>query len=133
MGKGITTSAGTEIGEQKFNCYKNPFLKKDVDIDKILISNKISSGKRNYKYFIGNMYDYEIKPFRIVLPKTSAYVKNYDVGIFKKYNSVWTRVSNRMKKEFDSELIYSKIISENQNEKLMVMNLQIFMIKKFLK
>ena len=50
-----------------------------VDIDNILISGKDFSGEENYKYFFVYMDDdYKIKPFSIVLPKTSAYVKSYD-------------------------------------------------------
>ena len=60
-------------------CYKSPIFLEDVDIDNVLVSDKISSGKRNYRYFIGYLYDdYKIKPLHIMLPKTSAYVKSYD-------------------------------------------------------
>ena len=31
---------------------------KDVDIVKVLVSNKISSGEKNYKYFIGYLYGF---------------------------------------------------------------------------
>ena len=35
--------------------------------------------KKNYTDFIGYLYnDNKIKPLRIMLPKTSAYVKGYD-------------------------------------------------------
>ena len=44
-----------------------------------MISNMVSSGKKNYKYFIGYKDDdYRIKPLRTILPNTSAYVKSYD-------------------------------------------------------
>ena len=44
-----------------------------------MISNMVSSGKKNYKYFIGYKDDdYRIKPLRTILPNTSAYVKRYD-------------------------------------------------------
>ena len=44
-----------------------------MNIDNILISNKISSGEQNYKCFIGYMDDnYKIKLLNIMLPKTSA-------------------------------------------------------------
>ena len=40
------------------------------------VSSMVSSGKKNYKYFIGSKDDDpKIKPLRIVLLKTSAYVK----------------------------------------------------------
>ena len=58
---------------------KSPFLSKDVDTEKVLVSKKISSGEKNYKYFIGYLYnDHKVKPLHIMLPKTSAYVKSYD-------------------------------------------------------
>ena len=37
-----------------------PFLK-DVDIEKVLVSNKISFGEKNYKYFISYLYYVIIK------------------------------------------------------------------------
>ena len=34
---------------------------------------------RNCKYFIGYIDDnYKIKPFSVILPKTSLYIKSYD-------------------------------------------------------
>ena len=46
---------------------------------KKIVSNKISFGEKNYKYFIGYLYnDHKVKPLLIMLPKTSAYVKNHD-------------------------------------------------------
>ena len=35
----------------KFHCYKNLFVLEDVDVDNILISNKIFFGEKNGKYF----------------------------------------------------------------------------------
>ena len=50
----------------------------DVDIEKVLVSNKITFGEKNYKYFIGYLYDnHKDKPLHIMLPKTDAYVKSY--------------------------------------------------------
>ena len=50
-----------------------------MDTDNLLISKKTSSGKKNYKYFIGYLdNDFKIKPLHIILPRTSAYVKGCD-------------------------------------------------------
>ena len=55
-----------------------------------------------------------------MLPKTSAYAKNYDGqnkwvyilieddDLFQKYNTIWDKVSSDIKKEFESELVYNK-------------------------
>ena len=50
-----------------------------MDIEKVLVSNKISSGEKSCKYFICYLYnDNKVKPLHIMFPKTSASVKSYD-------------------------------------------------------
>ena len=45
----------------------------------MLVSNKTSFGEKNYKYFIGYLYnDHKFKPLHIMLPKTRTYIKHYD-------------------------------------------------------
>ena len=79
MGKEILTFGDTEIEKNNFYHNKTPFSLRDVDIEKELVSNKISFGVKNYKYFIGYFCnDNKVKPLHIMLPKTSAYVKSYD-------------------------------------------------------
>ena len=51
----------------------------DVDIGKVLVSNKIFLGENNYKCFIGYLHNgIVVKPLNIMLAKTSAYAKKYD-------------------------------------------------------
>ena len=86
------------------------FFLEDVDIENVLVSNKISSGEKNYKYFIGYFYnDYKVKLLHIMLPKASAYVKSYDGqtkwmcflieddDLLEKHNTIWNRVSPYIK------------------------------------
>ena len=55
------------------------FFKKNIDIEKILVSNKISFGEKYSKYFSGYLYnDHKVKPLHIMVPKTSGCVKSYD-------------------------------------------------------
>ena len=75
-----------------------------------MISGKVSSGEKNYKYFNGYMNDYKIKPFSRILPKMRACVKRYDREtkwvyffveddeLLKKYNDIRNKVSNSIKK-----------------------------------
>ena len=66
------------MGRLKLYCHKTPVLK-DVDIEKLLVSNKIFFGEENCKYFIGYLdNDNKVNPLHITLPKTSAYIKRYD-------------------------------------------------------
>ena len=79
MGKEILTIGNTENEKNKYYQYKILFSLRDVDIEKVLVSNKIYFSERNYKYFIGYLYnDHKVKLLHIILPKTSAYVKSYD-------------------------------------------------------
>ena len=66
MGEGILTFGNIEIEINNFYPHKTPIFLGDVYIEKVLVSSKISFGKKNYKFFV------------IMLPKTTAYVKRYD-------------------------------------------------------
>ena len=39
--------------KQKFHLHKRPISIKNVDIEKIVVSNKVRFGKKGFKYFIG--------------------------------------------------------------------------------
>ena len=119
MGKEILTFDDKKK-KKKIPLQKSYFLK-DVDIEKVLVSNKISSGEKNYKYFIGYLYnDLEAKLLHIMLPKTSAYVKRYDGqtkqmyflnkddDFLEKYNTICGKVSGDIKKEFDRKSVCNK-------------------------
>ena len=68
-----------KLKKNKFHQHKTPICLRDVDIEKVLVSNKISFIEKIYKYFIGYLYnDNEVKSLHIMLPNTSAYVKHYD-------------------------------------------------------
>ena len=54
-----------KIQNQKFHLHKEPISIKNTDINKIVVSNKVSFGKKAFKYFIGykdakkiNLYAY---------------------------------------------------------------------------
>ena len=42
---------------KKISPKKTPILGGDVDIKKVLVSNKIAFGDKNYKHFIGYLYN----------------------------------------------------------------------------
>ena len=111
MGIGILTFGDIEIEKNKFYRNRIPIPLKDIDIEKVLVSKKISFGEKNYKYFIGYLYnDDKVQPLNIMLPKTSAYVKSYDGqtkwmyfliendDLLEKYNTIWDKVSADVEK-----------------------------------
>ena len=98
---------------------KYPIFLKDVNIEKILVSKKIS-GEKNNKYFIGYLYnDHKVKPLHVMLPKASAickklwwvdgwtkwkYFLNEDDDLLEKYSTIWDKVSGDIKKNFIANL-----------------------------
>ena len=81
----------------------------DVDIEKALVSDKISFGEKKHMYFIGYSYNYhKVKTLHKVFPKTSAYVKSYDGqtkcmcflieddDLLEKYNTIWDKVYQKI-------------------------------------
>ena len=67
-----------EIQKQKFHHHKESISIKNIDIKKIVVSNKVSFGKKAFKYFIGYKYAKKIRPLCIFLLKISAYRKDFD-------------------------------------------------------
>ena len=49
-----------------------------VDNNKIIVSNKISFGKKGLKYFIGYNDSKKVRPLCKILRKLSAYRRNFD-------------------------------------------------------
>ena len=71
MGKEVLTFGNIEI-EKKLYHHKTSTFLGDVDIEKVLVSDKIYFGE---KYFIGYLYNgNKFKPLNIMLLRTSAYV-----------------------------------------------------------
>ena len=76
MDKETLTFGNIEIEKNKFYPHKTRTFFGDVDIEKVLVSKKISFGEKNYKYLIDYLYSSnKVKPLNTTLPKASGYVK----------------------------------------------------------
>ena len=53
MDKKVIKFDDTEIEKYEFYQHKNAILINDIDINKIVVSTKLPSGKQYFKYFIG--------------------------------------------------------------------------------
>ena len=73
---------------------------KNIDINKIVVSNKIFFGKKGLRYFVGYKDSKKIIPLCIFLPNMTAYRKDFDQAKFmsflikddellEKYNEIW--------------------------------------------
>ena len=116
----------------------------NIDINKILVSNKFSFGKRNFKYSIGYKDAIKIRPLCILLPNMTAYRKDFvkakcmsflikNENLLEKYNLIWKKVSNIIKKEFDSKPVYNKKYLKTKRNLIMQDTTHFFMIMKYQK
>ena len=78
MGREIITFSDIEVKKHKFHQYTNPISINDLDITKIVVSNKVFFGKRGFKYFIRYEGGKKIRPLCVMLPKMSAYRRDFD-------------------------------------------------------
>ena len=114
MEKMIIKFGDIEIEKQKFHQHIRPISIKNIDINKIVVSNKVYFGRKGFKYFIGYK-DARIRSLCIFLPKMSAYrggdfdetkyisFLTKDDELLEKFNEIWENVKDSLKKEFDSE------------------------------
>ena len=78
-----------------------------VDLNKIVVSNKLKINDTTYKYICGYLNNDTIQPLRVILPQINKYIKYLDDGgekknekIYKKYNEIWKVIRNLLKKDF---------------------------------
>ena len=103
--------------KQTFHQHKRPIWIKNIDINKIVVSNNVSFGKKGFQYFIGYkaaknirlcMFLLKISVCRRYFDETkyiSLLIK--DDELLEKHDEIWEKVKNNLKKEFDSELVYN--------------------------
>ena len=119
MDKEIIATGYTEIEKRKFHHQKNPILIDDVDINKMVASNKVSFGTKSFKYFIGYKDNEKVKPLYIMLFKMNGYTKSFNETKWKFFLSknndllekykIFDKDSNSIKKRFDSEPVHNEI------------------------
>ena len=78
MEKIIIKFGDIKIKKQKLHQYKRPFSIDDIDVNKIVVSNKVSFHKNRFKYFTGYKDTKKILPLLIFVPKMSGYRRNFD-------------------------------------------------------
>ena len=91
--------------KQKFHQNKRPILIKNKDINKIVISTKVSFDEKGFKYFIGYKDAKKVRPSCTFFPKMSAHRIDFDETkymfllmkdheLLEKYNEIWVKAKN---------------------------------------
>ena len=90
-----------------------------VNVNKIVVSNKIKGNNETSKIFIGDIDDTDVIPLRLLLPQMSGWIKYFENGgknmsfkiedesVYVKYNSIWNKIKDLLSGiRFHSELVY---------------------------
>ena len=112
-------SGDIEVSKKEFYENKKAASLNAVDINKIVVGNKIKGNNETNKYFIGYMADINVvTPLCIILPQMSGYIKYFDGGgknmsfkidddsVYIKYNQIWNKIRELLGAKFYSEPIH---------------------------
>ena len=66
------------VNKNDFYLFKSAILLKDVDVNKVTVSNKYKISNTIDKYFIGYMSDDDVKPLCSILPEMSGFIKDFE-------------------------------------------------------
>ena len=113
MEKAVIKFGDIEIEKQKSHQYKRPISIKNIDINKIVVSNNVYFGKKKgFKCFIGYKDAKKTRPLCIFLPKMSAYRRDFDETKYRSFlikdDELLKIVKNTIDKEFDSDPVYNE-------------------------
>ena len=78
MGKENITFDNIEVEKHEFHWHKSPISINDVDVSKVLVSNKVAFGEKGFKYFIGYKDGRNFRPLCVILPKLNSCIRNFD-------------------------------------------------------
>ena len=105
-----------EVSKNQFYESKKAVNLKEVDINNVVVSNKIKGNNETSKDFIGYLDDISgiVTPLCVILPQMSGWIKYFENGgknmSFKiedvKYNSIWNKIKELLGVKFYSEPIY---------------------------
>ena len=108
------------VNKKEFHKSKQPINLVLLNVDQIVISDKIKHNYDGFKYFIGYKEDDIVKPLCIILTQMSGYIKYFENGgknmsfmvknddVLDKYNEIWDKIKGTLDMNFHSMPVYDK-------------------------
>ena len=120
MSKKTLKFSNIRLNKETFHEYKEAIDLFSVNVDQIVVSNKLKHNNESFKHFIGYHYANSeiVKPLCIILPRMSGYIKYIENGgknlsffikddeVWDKYDKIWDVIKNEPGINFDSEPVY---------------------------
>ena len=108
------------VNKKEFHKSKQPIDLMSVNVDQIVVSDKVKHNNEGFKYFIGYQEGGIVKPLCIILPQMSGYIKYFknggknmsffvrDDNVLDKYNEICGVIKKMLKIKFHSEPVYDE-------------------------
>ena len=71
---------GKEVNKKEFYSSKQAISLHSVDLNKIVVSNKLKINDTTYKYICRCLNNDTIQPLCVILPQMDGYIKYFDDG-----------------------------------------------------
>ena len=116
------------VNKKEFHKSKQPINLVLLNVDQIVISDKIKHNYGGFKYFIGYKEDDIVKPLCIILPQMSGYIKYFENGgkdmsfvikdddVLAKYNEILNKIKRTLNIKLHSMPVYSEKKKKNKNK-----------------
>ena len=105
------------INKKEFYSSKHTLSLKDVQLDKIVTSNKWEINETTCKYYVGYYKDNLIRPLCVIMPQMNGYIKYFSNGgknmsfisddkeVHDKYGAIWSKIGKLLKLKFSVNAI----------------------------
>ena len=108
-----------EVSKKEFYESKEGTKLSSVDINNIVVNNKLKGNNDTSKYFIGYFNDVDsATPLCLILSQMSGYIKYFENGgknmsfkiedesVYVKYNQIWNKIKELLEVKFYTEPVY---------------------------
>ena len=101
-----------KLNKKEFHKSKEPIDLLSINVNQIVVSDKLKHNNEGFKYFIGYQKGEIVNPLCIVLPQMSGYIKYFENGsksmsffikddeVSDKYSETWDAIKNKLNIKF---------------------------------
>ena len=105
------------MDKKEFYSSKHILSLKDVQLDKIVASNKWRINETTCNYYVGYCKDGLIRPLCVIMPQMNGYIKYFSDGgknmsfisddrdVYDKYGAIWSKIGKLLKLKFSVNVI----------------------------
>ena len=109
-----------KVNKKELHESKLPINLDLVNVDEIVVSDKLKHNDDGFKYFIGYKEGNIVKLLCIILPQMIGYIKYFENSsktmsffiknddVKEKYNEIWNKIKEKLNNEFHSMPVYDE-------------------------